>query len=111
MRCIIGISLFLYIVFPHSALAQTVKAVPVFEGDTDRPYVIVGEVKDNLRKHFNFQANPTKEKIYAELWERAQKMKADAVIHAKFGETRGTLFNHGRTPISGTAIKYTDPGK
>lgn len=83
-------------------------AIPVFEGDIDRPYRIIGKIDDNLRKHFAFQANPTKEKIYAEIWERGRKMGADAVINVKFGPTVGTLFNHGRTPISGTAIRYTD---
>ncbi|MFN5128980.1 MAG: heavy metal-binding domain-containing protein [Sphingomonadaceae bacterium] len=53
-------------------------------------------------------ASPSKEKIYAEIWERARKMGADAVINARFGETQRTMFDHGRTPISGTAIKYTD---
>lgn len=83
----------------------------VYEGDVARPYVVVGEIRDNLRKPFAFMASPTKEKIYAEIWERARKMGADAVINARFGETRRTPFNHGRTPISGTAIKYTDDVK
>jgi hypothetical protein len=104
----IALSLFLTVMLNCGAVAQTGIAVPVFEGDINRPYVVVGEIKDNLRKHFAFQANPTKEKIYAELWERARKMRADAVIYAKFGETKGTLFNHGSTPISGTAIRYTN---
>ena len=86
-------------------------AVPVYEGDIGQSYSIIGKIDDNLRKHFAFQANPTKEKIYAEIWERGRKMGADAVIHAKYGETRRTLFNNGRTPISGTAIRYTDAGK
>lgn len=28
--------------------------VPVFEGDVRRPYVVVGQIKDNLRKPFAF---------------------------------------------------------
>lgn len=83
-------------------------AVPVFEGDVARPYVVVGEIRDNLRKPFAFMASPTKEKILAEIWERAKKLGADAVINARYGETKRTLLDHGRTPISGTAIKYTD---
>lgn len=90
---------------------NTTISVPVYEGDVSRRYVIIGKIDDNLRKHFAFQANPTKTKIYAEIWERGRKMGADAVINAQFGHTVGTLFNHGRTPISGTAIKYTDGGK
>lgn len=82
--------------------------VPVFEGDVARPYVVVGEIRDNLRKPFAFLASPSKEKILEEIWERARKMGADAVINARFGATKRTMFDHGRTPISGTAIKYTD---
>lgn len=86
-------------------------AVPVFQGNVKRPYVVIGHIKDNLRKPFAFMADPTKEKIYAEIWERGRKMGADAVINARYGETKRTLFNHGSTPISGTAIKYTNEGK
>lgn len=85
-----------------------VSVPPVYAGDVTRPYRIIGEIKDNLRKHFAFQESPTEEKIYAEIWERAQKLGADAVINARYGATERTLFNHGRTPISGTAIKFTD---
>ena len=96
----------------HSESRDLISAVetglPVFEGDVKRPYVVIGQIKDNLRKPFAFLPNPTAEKILAEIWERARKMGADAVINARFGKTERTLFNHGRTPISGTAIKYTD---
>lgn len=95
-----------------STTAETeTAAVPVFEGGVKRPYIVVGQIVDNLRKPFAFMANPTQEKIYAEIWERAKKMGADAVINARFGETKRTLFNHGSTPISGTAIKYISEGK
>ena len=83
-------------------------AIPVFKGDSARPYIVVGEIKDNLRKPFALMANPSEDKILAEIWERARKMGADAVINARFGKTERTILNHGRTPISGTAIKYTD---
>lgn len=83
---------------------------PVYAGDVQRSYRVIGEIRDNLRKHFAFQASPTEEKIYSEIWERARKLGADAVINARYGETERTMFNHGRTPISGTAIKYTEAG-
>jgi hypothetical protein len=81
---------------------------PVYAGDVDRPYRVIGEIRDNMRKHFAFQSDPTPEKIYAELWERGRKMGADAVINARYGATERTMFNHGRTPISGTAVKFLD---
>jgi uncharacterized protein YbjQ (UPF0145 family) len=102
--------------YPAASEARTVAnkaggAIPVFEGDVTRPYEVIGEIKDNLRKPFAFMASPSKEKILAEIWERARKMGADAVINARFGETQRTMFDHGRTPISGTAIKYTEVAK
>ena len=83
-------------------------SLPVYEGDIERPYVIVGQIKANLRKHFSFQATPTKVEIFAESWGRAEKLGADAVINARFGPTKATLFDYGRTPISGTAVKFVD---
>ena len=92
----------------RDAISAVEAGVPVFEGNVKRPYVVVGQINDNLRKPFAFLPNPTVEKILAEIWECARKMGADAVINARFGKTERTLLNHGRTPISGTAIKYTD---
>ena len=113
--------LFLVLAIATPAMAQSVDTIdtsqkaqptiPVFEGDVGRHYRIIGKIDDNLRKHFAFQPNPTKAKIYAEIWERGRKIGADAVIYAKYGPTVGTLFNHGRTPISGVAIKFTDVSK
>lgn len=117
MRRILILWIFVTIMQPAVALDDTDRsdrpttAIPVFEGDSDRPYRVIGEIRDNLRKHFAFQKNPTKEKIYAELWERGRKMGADAVINARFGPTQATPFNHGRTPISGLAIKFDELGR
>lgn len=88
------------------ANAKEAERLPVYEGDIDKPYVVVGEIKDNLRKPFPYLPNPTKEKIMLEIWERARKLGADAVINLRYGETKQTLFDHGRTPISGKAIKF-----
>lgn len=95
----------------HNADAQHKIALadpPVYAGDVERPYRVIGEIRDNLRKHFAFQADPTQEKIYAEIWERGRKIGADAVINARYGATERTMFNHGRTPISGTAVKFLE---
>src|SRR3712207_719184 len=61
--------------------------VPVFPHDiTDRPYEVIGEVKAGVRKATIFSKEASQGKIYRELWERAAKLKADAVINAKYGE-------------------------
>ena len=84
--------------------------VPVFPGDiADRPYTVVGKVKAGVRKATVFSKDSSEGKIYRELWERAEKMGADAVINAKYGEAHVSLTSWGKTNATGTAIKFTVP--
>lgn len=81
--------------------------VPVFAYDlTDRPYTVVGEVKAGVRKATVFSKESSQEKIYRELWERAEKLGADAVINAKYGDSHISAFSWGKTNATGTAIKF-----
>ena len=81
--------------------------LPVFPDDiTDRPYDIVGEIKAGVRKATIFSNEASQKKIYAELWERAEKLGADAVINAKYGESHVTALSWGSTSATGTAIKF-----
>jgi uncharacterized protein YbjQ (UPF0145 family) len=81
--------------------------VPVFAYDlTDRPYTVIGEVKAGVRKATVFSKEASQEKIYKELWERAEKMGADAVINAKYGDSHISVMSWGKTNATGTAIKF-----
>ncbi len=81
--------------------------VPVFPHDiTDRPYEVLGEVKAEVRKATIFSKEASQEKIYRELWERGEKLGADAVIKASYGDSRVTLMSWGSTAVTGTAIKF-----
>jgi len=81
--------------------------VPVFPYDiTDRPYKVLGEVNAGVRKATVFSKSPSQEKIYKELWERAVKLGADAVINAKYGDAHVTAFSWGKANATGTAIKF-----
>jgi uncharacterized protein YbjQ (UPF0145 family) len=81
--------------------------LPVFAYDiTDRPYEVVGEVKAGVRKATVFSKEASQEKIYKELWERAEKLGADAVINAKYGDSHISAFSWGKTNATGTAIKF-----
>ena len=83
--------------------------VPVYPGDiTDRPYKVVGEIETGVRKATIFSKSSSEGKIYRELWERAEKMGADAVINAKYGKAKVSLDSWGKTKASGTAIKFVD---
>lgn len=82
--------------------------LPVFPYDIkDRPYEVVGQVKAGVRKATAFSKSPSQEKIYKELWERAEKMGADAVINASYGDAHISLMSWGKTNATGTAIRFT----
>ena len=71
---------------PVAPLVNEDVGVPVFPYDiTDRPYEVLGEVKAGVRKATVFSKSPSQEKIYKELWERARKLGADAVVKAQYG--------------------------
>jgi uncharacterized protein YbjQ (UPF0145 family) len=81
--------------------------VPVFPYDiTDRSYDIVGEVEAGVRKATLFSKEPSQEKIYKELWERAEKLGADAVVNASYGDSHMSAMSWGKTNAKGTAIKF-----
>lgn len=97
---------------PAAAGAPTEAGVPVYAGDIpDRPYRVIGEVKAGVRKATIFSKSSSEAKIYRELWERARKMGADAVINAKYGEAHVTAISWGKTNATGTAVVFTDGTK
>ena len=84
--------------------------VPVFPHDiTDRPYKELGEVKAEVRKATVFSKASDQAKIYRELWERGEKLGADAVIKAQYGDARVTMMSWGSSAATGIAIKFVDP--
>jgi len=94
-----------------SAVVNEDVGVPVFPYDiTDRPYKVLGEVKAGVRKATVFSKSPSQKKIYAELWERARKLGADAVINAKYGDTHVTAMSWGKANATGVAIKFLPAG-
>jgi hypothetical protein len=81
--------------------------LPVFPYDiTDRPYEVLGEVKASVRKATIFAKAPSQEKIYKELWERGEKLGADAVIKAQYGDAHVTALSWGASSATGVAIKF-----
>jgi uncharacterized protein YbjQ (UPF0145 family) len=85
--------------------------VPVFAGDIpDRPYEVIGEIKAGVRKATIFSKDSSEKKIYRELWERARKKGADAVINATYGDAKITAISWGQTNAKGTAIRFTKDG-
>lgn len=81
--------------------------VPVFPYDiTDRPYTIVGPVSAGVRKATIFSKEPSQQKIYNEVWERGEKMGADAVVNVTYGDSKMSLDSWGKTRALGFAVKF-----
>ncbi len=84
--------------------------VPVFPDDlAGRPHVVIGEVRAGVRKGSSLGPDADQAKIYRELWERAAKMGADAVINARYGDAHVSAFSWGKTNATGTAIRFVPP--
>jgi hypothetical protein len=80
---------------------------PVTAGDiVDRPYRVLGPVRATVRKTTIFDKRVSEAKIFKELWERAQRMGADAVIFADYAEPETELGKVGAREASGRAIKF-----
>lgn len=81
--------------------------VPVIAGDiNDRPYRVIANIETKVRKMTVFEKDPPEAKVYRELWERARKIGADAVVNAKYGETLYGGWTWGRRHATGQAIKF-----
>lgn len=95
---------------PENAMVNEEFGVPVFPYDlTDRPYEVLGEVKAGVRKATIFSKAPDQGKIYRELWERASKLGADAVVKAQYGDAHVTAMSWGSVSATGVAVKFTGP--
>lgn len=80
---------------------------PVTAGDiTGRPYRVVGEVRAEVRKATVFSRAPSQNHVFRELWERAERLGADAVINANYGDARVTAMSWGSRRATGQAIKF-----
>lgn len=92
----------------HIAYAELVaQRVPVTDLDiTDRPYRVIGEVRAEVRKATIFSPSPSQEHVFRELWERAVRLGADAVVNARYGDSRVTAMSWGSRRASGQAVKF-----
>jgi uncharacterized protein YbjQ (UPF0145 family) len=91
----------------HFVVVNEDVGVPVFPYDiTDRPYEVVGEIETSVRQATLDSKSPAQEKIYKELWERAEKMGADAVVKASYGDAHVTALSWGASKAHGVAVRF-----
>lgn len=96
---------------PTTYSALMAAKVPVTTADiTDRPYRVIAHVQRNVRKATLFSKGASPEKLERELWERGQKVGADAVVNARYGNERVTGMSWGANKVEGDAIKFLVPG-
>ena len=97
-------------VAPVAVRASDLPKPPVIAGDiSDRPYTVIGEVRAGVRKATLFSAPASPEKVFRILWKRAEKMGADAVVHASFGASHVSAMSWGQTDATGIAVKFSSP--
>ena len=86
------------------------RPVPVTAGDiTDRPYQVVGRVETFVQKAI--WAKPaSQDKVFRELWERARRLGADAVVNATYSQPQCEFFRScGGRQATGDAIRFVTP--
>lgn len=89
--------------------AADLPSPPVTPGDiSDRPYTVIGQITAGVRKATVFSGAASEAKVYRELWERAKKKGADAVVHATYGKSHVSAMSWGQTNATGIAIKFND---
>lgn len=91
---------------PGYAEVRAMPAPVVATDINDRPYRVIGNIETQVRKLTVFEKDPSEAKVYRELWERARKLGADAVVNAKYGETLYGGWTWGRRHATGQAIKF-----
>jgi hypothetical protein len=96
---------------PKSSAAIQAGLPPVYDGDIDRPYRVLGPVSVVLKKDAVFYGAPiTIERAHAALWQKANGLHADAVIHAALAKPHATLTHYQEAEATGVAVAYTgDP--
>lgn len=67
---------------------------------------MLAHVHRNVRKTTLFSKGATQEKLENELWERGQKIGADAIVNARFGGERVVAMSWGANKVEGDAIKF-----
>jgi uncharacterized protein YbjQ (UPF0145 family) len=93
---------------PNEAAAVVLaRKVPVTAGDIlDRPYRVLGRIDVGVTRAL-WQKVPDQRKVYRELWERAKKVGADAVVFAEYGTPeRSFTSSWGGRRANGKAIKF-----
>lgn len=91
----------------HFVVVNEDVGLPVFPYDiTDRKYEVIGDIETSVRKATLFSKAPSQDKIYKELWERAEKMGADAVVKASYGDAHVTAMSWGASKARGVAVRF-----
>lgn len=92
---------------PEQAAAVLARPVPVTRGDIgDRYYRVIGRIDTFVGKPL-WQKPPGEAKIFRELWERAERMGADAVVNAVYSQPECELSRScGGRQASGDAIRF-----
>ncbi|WP_205412223.1 hypothetical protein [Sphingomonas crusticola] len=86
-------------------VSAPVASLPVYLGDVDRKYQIIGAVQV-AANNINPNTPAGQAKIFGKLWDKAKALGADAVIHANIGEPHMTAMVAKKMDVTGVAVKF-----
>lgn len=82
--------------------------VPVYKGDLERRYAIVGPISAIVKRETGFNRAITESAAFAALWREAKSIGADAVIHAQMQKPKLGFAVYQKAEVQGVAIKFAD---
>jgi len=82
--------------------------LPVYKGDLQRHYTILGPVTAIIKRETAFNRAIGEATAFAVLWQRAQPMGADAIIHAELAKPQLGIMVYQKADVRGVAIKFSD---
>ncbi len=88
------------------APTQPEKILITTEDISDRPYMVLRDIKVTVNKTTIFHKDPTKAAVNARLREEAAKLGADAVILVRYGTVGVSVISWGSLDGRGRAVSF-----
>jgi len=86
---------------------QTAPAsIPVYAGDVEEPYDVLGDVEVIVRQQSALGEEPTRDDAVRALREQAGRLGAHAIVMLSFGEPGVSFWSYHELRAHGRAIRY-----
>ncbi len=80
--------------------------IPVYAGDVEQPYDVLGDVEVIVRQQSAFGQEPTRDHAVRALREQAGRLGAHAIVMLSFGQPGVSFWSYHELRAHGRAIRY-----